>query len=396
MYAHVQCIALLETPKKMPTAADCDLALFEDPHFSAKRWVNQALAESRPDGAGATAAATAGSAAAAADSSKADLNLQLSVLLTKLQLAATDVDADVHRWCVDLNGMTPVVVRELGQAREQASAVRSELASLLEEVASLEARSEGSLGSLRDAVAIRERLTSTARTLQQAGRVASLMRTADTASARGDAAAAAAAVSQLGGAIEALGDARAAELFPDAAARLPQLRAQVLDKLKPALLRAVREHDAAAMPRLSALFAELGASAQVRETYVQCAQGPIFERWNAARREASAADAFRALWGCVEALVPAERAWVANVLHAQGGARAAARAARRRTRRDRRADGRGAAGGAAGRSCRRRWRTRGCRRRKRRKRRERTRRRRRRRRAVERRVERRGAAGAVV
>ena len=263
------------------------------PPFSPTQWLNDAL-----------------SAPAAANE---PLELRLSVLLTKLQLSAADVDADVHRRCVELAALTTPVARELGLVSKQAAAVRTELATLLEEVGEIEERSEASVGTLRDVLAVRERFATAAHTLQQAERVAALMRTAEASFARGDAASAAGGVAQLGAALDALGAEELQRLFPDAASKVATLRGKLLDRLRPDVLEAVREHDSAAMLRLSGLFAGLGASGAVREVYVQCAQGPIFEQWNAARRASSARVAVQTLWSCVEGVVPAERAFVAAV-----------------------------------------------------------------------------------
>ena len=259
--------------------------------FPPKSWLNNAL--SKP--------------------SDEPLDLTLSVLLTKLHLSAADVDADVHRHCADLASRATPVARELGLVSEQAAAVRTELAALLEEVGALEARSETSVGGLRDVLAIRERFASAAHALQQADRVAALVRTAEAAFARGDTSAAAGGVAQLGGALEALDAEQRRRLFPDAPARAKALREQLLERLRPELLQAVREHDSAAMLRLSSHFGGLGSASAVRDAYVQCAQGPLFEQWNAARRAPTASDALATLWRCVESLVPAERAFVNTV-----------------------------------------------------------------------------------
>ena len=241
------------------------------------------------------------------------LEMRLSVLLTKLQLSAADVDADVHRRCTELAALTTPVSRELGLVSKQAAAVRTELATLLEEVGSLEERSEASVGTLRDVLAVRERFATAAHTLQQAERAAALLRSAEGSFARGDAATAAAGVAQLGGALDALGPTQLQLLFPDAATKVGTLRGQLLDRLRPELLQAVREHDSAAMLRLSGLFAGLGSAGVVREVYVQCAQGPVFEQWNAAQRATSTRASLEALWSCVEELVPAERTFVTTV-----------------------------------------------------------------------------------
>jgi len=278
-----------------------DLSTFAAPSgdFSAKAWVNTALA-----------GATASSETAAAPTL---LTTHLSILLTKLQLSAADVNDEVGRRCDELAGMAPTVSRELGIVREQAGAVRAELSTLLEEVAALEERSEASVATLRGALRLRERFAAAVRTLQQAEDVVNLLRSVEASFARNDPTASASVVVQLGGALEALDPTQLARLFPDAPAKLKGLQAQVLDRLQPELLQAVREHDNVAVHRLRGLFLGLQSAATVRECYVQCQQGPIFECWNLARRGGQPAEALRALWRCLEETVPKERAWVATV-----------------------------------------------------------------------------------
>ena len=271
-------------------------AAFAAPQFSAKAWVNAALRE--------------------AGGGEESLEKRLSLQVTKLQHSMEIVDAEVHRRCTELAGVAADVSREIDVVREQAGAVRSELAALLEEVGALEDRSEASVATLRDVLRVRERFASVAETLQQAERVASLLQTTESAFARGDAVTAAGGVGELGAALDSLGAARTATLFPEAAASVEALRRRALERLEPELLEAIREHDSAGMLRLSTLFRGLGSAAAVRTTYVQCAQGPIFQCWNAARRAPTVAEALSALWAQLEALVPAERAWVAVVFAA--------------------------------------------------------------------------------
>ena len=275
----------------------CDPAAFDSDAapFSPKQWLNEALS------------------APALGGDEEPLELRLSVLLTKLQLSAADVDASVHSSCKELGSISRPVARELGLVSQQAAAVRAELSTLLDEVGSLEERSEASVCHLREGMSIKTRFANAANTLRQAERVATLLRTAESSFSRGDASAAASGVAQLGSAFESLGTEELRSLFPEASARVEGLRKQLLAKLRPELLQAVREHDSAAMLRLSGLFSGLGSAEAARDAYVQCAQAPLFESWNAARRMATAGEAVGALWKCVEARVPAERAWVASV-----------------------------------------------------------------------------------
>ena len=131
-----------------------DPSAFAAGDFSAIRWLNDAL-RAPADGA-------------------EPLELRLSVLLTRLQLSAADVDADTHRRCTELATLTTPVARELDLVSKQATAVRAELATLLDEVRALEECSEASVGPLRDVLAVRQRFAGAAQTLQQAERVASL------------------------------------------------------------------------------------------------------------------------------------------------------------------------------------------------------------------------------
>ena len=92
--------------------------------FDAASWVNAALK------------------AEAKGEEQNPLEVTISVLITKLQLLAADVDADVQRHSAELLSASKSVSREVALAREQTGAVRTELGLLLEEVSALESRSE--------------------------------------------------------------------------------------------------------------------------------------------------------------------------------------------------------------------------------------------------------------
>ena len=246
--------------------------------FDAAAWVNAAL---RAEGEG----------------SDEPLELRISVLVTKMQLAAADIDADVQRHEKALLAAARSVSRDVALAREQTSAVRTELGALVEDVSALEARSESAVGELRGRRGARPP-AGAKQSLQQAARVKELLRAAESAAARGDAAAAAASIGHLGDALDAAEHARRPARRPGQGGD-PAAAGRRSTASKPELLQAVREHDAAAMGRLAGLYAGLGAAPTVRDTYVQCAQGPLFERWNEARRLPTAAAALEALWGCV-------------------------------------------------------------------------------------------------
>ena len=119
----------------------CDPAAFDSDAapFSPKQWLNEALSAPAPGG------------------DEEPLELRLSVLLTKLQLSAADVDASVHSSCKELGSISRPVARELGLVSQQAAAVRAELSTLLDEVGSLEERSEASVCHLREGMAITHR-----------------------------------------------------------------------------------------------------------------------------------------------------------------------------------------------------------------------------------------------
>ena len=185
--------------------------------FHSKSWINQALVDDR--GAG--------------DQTE---DMRLSVLLTKLQLQATDVDTAIHDAVLLVAAVTPQVVRDIVSVKVQVSAVRGDMANLMEEVENAEASSEASVELLREGLHTQQRMAAVADMLRQSERVAQLMLSAEAALKRGDPAAAAEGVAELGGCLGALGERRLL-LFPEADARLQGLQIQLQRELEPALVR---------------------------------------------------------------------------------------------------------------------------------------------------------------
>ena len=228
--------------------------------FDPKAWINRALA--KDEGVG-----------------DEPVDMRLSVLLTKLQLQATDVDAAIHDAALQVAAIAPQTVRDIASVRAQVEAVRGDMAALMEEVSGVEASSEISVALLREVLTMKQRMAGVAEMLRQADRVSQLMLTAEAAVTRGDASTAADGVAELGSCFAALG-ARREALFPQADARLQGLQTKLRQELEPPLLQAIAARDAEATRALVRQFAALGASHRAEACYVQCRQGPIFETWN--------------------------------------------------------------------------------------------------------------------
>ena len=262
------------------------------PHELVKSWVNKALASTTD------APATA----------------HLSVLLTKAQLTAVDINDEIGRRFDELDEMAPAVSRELHLSRDQVSAVRTEMSTVLYDVGVLKERSEASVATLRGALHVRESLVAAASLLQRAECVTNLACAAEASFAHDDPIRSASCVLDFGGALEALEPVQRMALFPNAMSRQAAMRRHLLDQLQPPLLQALCEHDIVAISRLSSLLSGLDDVASVRECYVKCQQKSIFECWHAHQRSGAAA-ALRALWACLEAVVHTELPWVTSVFH---------------------------------------------------------------------------------
>ena len=117
----------------------------------AQAWINRALAED--EGGGDEPA-----------------DMWLSVLLTKLQLQATDVDAAIHDAALQVAAIAPQMVRDIASVRAQVEAVRGDMAALMEEVSGVEASSEISVALLREVLAVKQRMAGVAEMLRQARR----------------------------------------------------------------------------------------------------------------------------------------------------------------------------------------------------------------------------------
>ena len=276
------------------------------------------VAELPCDDDGGSFSATAWVNAALRDGVEESLDMHLSVLLTKLQIAAADADAEIQQVALELAAVAPKLAREIGALREQASALRSELNSLTIEAQAISERSEGSVAVLRETLSAQRRLASVCETLASAERVSQQLLSAEAAFERGELADSATHVSELSESLGALGS-RGGELFPTAGSRLDRLRASLLEVLQPALLRAVAEQDAEAMRGHVRVYRALGCEEKVRTCCVECRQGPIFEQWNAAKRGADPAaggevsGGMTTFWGFLVSYTRGEQAWIASV-----------------------------------------------------------------------------------
>ena len=115
-----------------------------DGAFSPKAWVNAALRYGGDEGSA---------------------DMHLSVLITKLQIAASEVDADIQQVTAGLSTVTPKLAREIGALREQASAVRADLEGLMHEAAAASERSEAAVIVMRDTLAAQRRLAAVSDTV---------------------------------------------------------------------------------------------------------------------------------------------------------------------------------------------------------------------------------------
>ena len=281
-------------------------AEFGAPSFDAKQWLNASLA--------ADAASTE------------PVDMRLSVLLTKLQLRAADVDAAVDESSAALAAAAPQVARDVGLVREQASAVRTEVLALVGEVSAVEASSEASVALLREVLRVRQRMERAGEMLVQAERVTRQLEAAEAAYARHDHAAAAGGVGELSAGIAALSDGARA-LFPDAEARAAAVRGGLLERLRPLLLDAVASHAADATAQHVGVYRELGRESDARAAYAECRQGPLFEAWNARDRGKPGGAQLAAFLATVEASAAAELAFLGRAWPSLGRAAAAALAA---------------------------------------------------------------------
>ncbi|KAL3931276.1 MAG: hypothetical protein SGPRY_001189 [Prymnesium sp.] len=240
--------------------------------FNAKAWVNASLRS---------------------DNSQTPLDMRISMLITRLQMATSDADAEIQRAMEELIQLAPKLAREVSALREQASTVRSEISSLAGEAEELSTRSEASVSLMRETLHTQQRVSAVRATLEQAEGVSQQLRGAELAFERGELSEAASYLSKLSSSLHALGE-EGKELFPTAQPRVDDLRHALLEQLQPALVRAVSERDVGAMGSLVRVSSSLQMDDKPRAVYTACQQGPIFEKWSTARREDDAAGGLRA------------------------------------------------------------------------------------------------------
>jgi len=243
-----------------------DITRFGAAAFSAKAWINASLREVE-----------------GGSSPPEPLDVRLSVLLTKLQLQAADIDAAMQETSMNLISVAPTVAADVSSAQEQARSARNELSALLEQAAAIEASSAAAVHTIREVVSFQESVSAASSMLGQADQVSRALGAAERSFARGDTSAAASSLCEARLKLAAPGGL-ASRLLPDALVRAEALAARLEEGLRPALLEAIRGQQAEAMVHHATTLQQLGQASTVRECYVDCAQGPLFEQWNAATR----------------------------------------------------------------------------------------------------------------
>ena len=282
-------------------------AEFGAPSFDAKQWLNASFA--------ADAASTE------------PVDMRLSVLLTKLQLRAADVDAAVDESSAALAAAAPQVARDVGLVREQASAVRTEVLALVGEVSAVEASSEASVALLREVLRVRQRMERAGEMLVQAERVTRQLEAAEggvrAARPRGGRRRRRRAERRHRRALRW----RARALPRRRGAAAAAVRGGLLERLRPLLLDAVASHAADATAQHVGVYRELGRESDARAAYAECRQGPLFEAWNARDRGKPGGAQLAAFLATVEASAAAELAFLGRAWPSLGRAAAAALAA---------------------------------------------------------------------
>lgn len=211
------------------------------------------------------------------------LDVRLSVLLTKLHLQAADVDTAMQETASSLVNMAPTVAADVISAQEQARGARSELSALLEQAAAVEASSASAVRHIREVVAFQDSVSAASSMLGQAVEISRALASAERSFARSDSSAAAASLSESRLKLAAPG-AHVLHLLPDARARAEALAERLEEGLRPALLEAICSQQPDAVARYAATLQQLGHESAVRDCYVECAQGPLFEKWNVSSR----------------------------------------------------------------------------------------------------------------
>jgi hypothetical protein len=247
----------------------CASILFGNASFSPTAWINASLSEKSEE-----------------QSPAEPLDLRLSVLLTKLRLQAADLDAAMQETALSLVKMAPTVAADVASAQEQARGARNDLSVLLEQAAAVEASSASAVKHIREVVAFQHSVSASSSMLGQAVEISRALTSAERSFARGDSSAAAASLSESRLKLSAPGT-HVLQLLPNARARAEALAERLEEGLRPALLEAICGQQAEAVARYAATLQQLGHASAVRDCYVECAQGPIFEKWNAASRSLS-------------------------------------------------------------------------------------------------------------
>lgn len=251
----------MSAARRARVMADAPMA-FGSAGFSPIAWVNRSLR---------------------ADESDEPLDVRISVLLTKLQLQAADIEVTVGDMARSLSEAAPGVAADVKSAQEQTRAAHVELSALLDQAAVIESSSASAVRHIREVVEFQDRLSAASLMLKDAVQVSRALTAAERSFTRGESSAAASSLSEARMKL-ATPDANAARLLLDAPARAEALARKLEEGLRPALLEAICNQQPDEVMRHAATLQQLGHASAVRDCYVECAQGPIYEQWNSTSR----------------------------------------------------------------------------------------------------------------
>lgn len=125
-----------------------------------------------------------------------------------------------------------------------------------------------------------------------------------------------AGAAQLGKLLESLPSLEGVPRFKDSRARVEHLCDDVEAELKPRLVRAITDQSHEQFAETVALFTHIGRGGEAERCYVDCRQGPLYERWNALSHDgekASFADVLTTFQQAVVEFAQRETSWCQKV-----------------------------------------------------------------------------------
>eukprot|EP00041_Stephanoeca_diplocostata_P030555 m.928645 g.928645 ORF g.928645 m.928645 type:complete len:580 (+) comp23778_c0_seq3:78-1817(+) len=280
-----------------------DFAVFSDPAFDAKSWVNEAL---RPPNR----------------EPSANADTHASGLVMKLQMFIQEVNNSLEATSEQVVQDLPRVVRSVDLVNQEVTSLKDRIGAVKNEVEKVERETAESMRMLMVFDTVKSRMEATSSALQEADNWETLSADVDKAFASNDLAAMSSTLLGMQRSLMVLQDVPD---YDQRQERVKRLQDQLEVAMSPKLMKAFADHDDGAAHECAVTFRDMDRENRVGHYYIQCHVAPLQASWQklSADDTSPLSTVLPKFYGEVEELWSAERAWAPVVFAADSEAKVA-------------------------------------------------------------------------